>query len=497
MAMRLSGMISGLDTDSIVQELISAYSTKKDNIVKAQTKLSWKQDVWKELNTKIYHLYSKTLSDLRFTYTLNKKKTIVSDANKALVTGGNEAVNGTQTLEIKSLAKTGYLTGDKLTIGNGSTKITGTTTLSELGLPLPSSFEITTNGEVKEIALSADMTINELVFSLNKTGVNANFDTVNQRFFINSSTSGASGDFTFSASTPEGTTALSELGFTSAGAIKIDAQDAKIVLNGATFTSASNSFSINGLIINALGVTSDEITITTDTDNEGTYDTIKNFIKEYNTLIIEMDSLYNAASSKGYSPLTEKEKESMTEAEIEKWEEKIKSSLLRRDGTVSSLTSAMKNFMAKGFVINGKMYSLSTFGINTLDYFKAADNENGAYHIDGDSEDSSTSGKANKLKRAIATDPEGVTSFFTQFAKGLYDELGKKMQRTSLRSIYKVYNDKQLSDEYDDYSKQIKMWEEKIEKMEESYYQKFAAMEKALSTLQSQTSALSGLLGTK
>ena len=54
MAIRISGLTSGLDTDSIVQELVSAYSTKKENIEKKQTKLSWTQDAWKEMNTKIY-----------------------------------------------------------------------------------------------------------------------------------------------------------------------------------------------------------------------------------------------------------------------------------------------------------------------------------------------------------------------------------------------------------------------------------------------------------
>lgn len=59
MAIRISGLTSGLDTDSIVQELVSAYSTKKENIEKKQTKLSWTQDAWKEMNTKIYGFYSK------------------------------------------------------------------------------------------------------------------------------------------------------------------------------------------------------------------------------------------------------------------------------------------------------------------------------------------------------------------------------------------------------------------------------------------------------
>ena len=58
MAIRLSGMNSGLDTDSIVKALVSGYTTKKEKYEKAQTKLGWKQESWKSLNTKVYSLYS-------------------------------------------------------------------------------------------------------------------------------------------------------------------------------------------------------------------------------------------------------------------------------------------------------------------------------------------------------------------------------------------------------------------------------------------------------
>ena len=65
MPIRITGLNSGLDTDSIVQELVSAYRTKKDKYVKEQTKLGWKQDAWKEMNNKIYSFYSKTLSNIQ------------------------------------------------------------------------------------------------------------------------------------------------------------------------------------------------------------------------------------------------------------------------------------------------------------------------------------------------------------------------------------------------------------------------------------------------
>ena len=44
MPIRMTGMVSGLDTDSIVKELVSAYSTKKEKYEKEQTKLGWKQE---------------------------------------------------------------------------------------------------------------------------------------------------------------------------------------------------------------------------------------------------------------------------------------------------------------------------------------------------------------------------------------------------------------------------------------------------------------------
>ena len=60
MAMRVSGINSGLDTDAIVQELVSAYSKKTEKYEKEQTKLSWKQEAWKSLNSKVYSFYTNT-----------------------------------------------------------------------------------------------------------------------------------------------------------------------------------------------------------------------------------------------------------------------------------------------------------------------------------------------------------------------------------------------------------------------------------------------------
>ena len=44
--MRLSGLISGMDTESIIKQLVSAKQTKVDDAKKAQTKLEWKTTAW-------------------------------------------------------------------------------------------------------------------------------------------------------------------------------------------------------------------------------------------------------------------------------------------------------------------------------------------------------------------------------------------------------------------------------------------------------------------
>ena len=155
----------------------------------------------------------------------------------------------------------------------------------------------------------------------------------------------------------------------------------------------------------------------------------------------------------------------------------------------------MKVAMAKSYTINGKSQSLSSFGINTLGYFVSADNEKNAYHIDGNSKDESAKSNTDRLKAAIASDPDTVATFFNELAKGVYSELDSRMKTTTLSSAYKVYNDKQLKSEYDDYTEQIKNWETKLSDMEDYYYKKFSSMEIALSKLNSQQTQLSGLLG--
>lgn len=755
MAIKITGMYSGLDTESIINELASAQSYKKNKLVKAQTKLSWKQDAWKALNTKIYKFYSNTLSDLRFESSFIKKSTKVSNTNAIRIVSGENAANGVNTVKVDKLAKTAYLTGGDLTTADG-VMFTSKATLKQLGFSGEGSFSVSGSGITIDVDINEDMTLEDVVGKFKAMGLNASYDQDNQRFFISSANSGAINNFTLTANDSKGMEALAKLGLLStfdpdseeykgyktwadyatdtaayqkvldaevarraaaykaandqlaadneqirknnitnqenleklegydpnetrdslkeslyghevtkdkldadgnripkldadgneitdadgntvyetetvteyntgsiggelkaakerlaelqkqledykkddspateddiaaveqaiidattdveakqktfdeaetryafldgieknkklieeneatiadnqtyyaedadgnvtatqklsddvkaeydekvanavkvmngdykdlATATKVDGCDAEITMNGAKFTSMSNTFTINGLTFDALETTTNEVTITTTEDTDGIYNMIKNFFSEYNKLINEMDSLYNADAAKGYDPLLSEEKKELSDSEVEEWEKKIKDSLLRKDSTLSTVSDAMKTILMQGVEVNGKQMYLSDFGINTLGYFTAPENERNAYHIDGDADDSSTSKETDVLKAMIAADPDTVTAFFTKLSNKLYDSLTEKMSATTMSSAFTVYNDKQMKSDYESYTEKISKQEEKLNDLIDNWYKKFSAMETALAKLESKNSAVSSMFG--
>lgn len=569
MAMRVSGINSGLDTDSIVQELVSAYNTKTEKYQKEQTKLSWKQEIWKGLNTKVYSLYN-NVGKLRFSSAYSTKKTTSSDTTKATVSASSNAVNGTQKLHVLATAQSGYLTGGKLSLreevtdADGTTKlqdvkgaVKAETKLSELGFTGDeASLNINTTDEdgnavTKTVSLTKDSTIQDVVNALKDNGLNASFDANNGRIFVSSKNTGKAADFSLSSATTklvekkdadgnvikdsngkpemESVTLSGEeqvaskkliglLGLDTDSsntygnkAAKIDGRDAVIALNGVKYTNTTNDFAINGLNISVNGVTDDvadpdstdlsslndstAISINTTTDSQGIYDTVKDFLTEYNNIINEITKLYNADSAGSYEPLTDDEKDKMSDTEIEKWETKIKDSLLRRDSSLSSVMNTMMTSMSQPIEINGKSYSLSSFGIQTHGYLNAAENEQNAYHIDGDEDDENTSGNQDKLMAAITSDPDTVIEFMKQLSTNLYKSIDDQMQSNDLRSRYKIYNDKEMDKQYRNLTKTIKEWESKVSDKEDYYYKQFSNMETALAKLQSQTSSISSMLG--
>lgn len=711
MPIRMTGLTSGLDTESIVNQLMSAQRTKQTKVENKKQKLEWKQEIWKGLNTKIYGFYKDSLSKMKYSSNYSTKKASVSDSTKLTATESTKAAAGSYKVEIKSIASAQYVTSGKLSYkdssGNTNTATTSTK-LSDLGMSSGTVLKLEVGDKSSALEVKDDTTIKDFVNFCSNAGLNATFDEKQQRFFLSSKDSGEENSFSLSANTysSEGDTAITELndavglanlkssqktkynsivygsiasgtqisdddketlksiavssadadakskaiefyraslnktydisdeekekikkkydsdltlsgddrtkaiadaiekrkqsdieeklktdeyktkiseavtkgitaeevrkaglavnddsgvedpasiskytfektetrkenaenaiesavgkfntaiesGITSdngSGLLKLGlsnfdgatsykegdlasnmvlskAADTEIVYNGATLTSNNTSIEVAGVTLNLLGTTAagESVNVTVSNDTSAVYDTIKEFITEYNSILKTMNTYYDAASASSYEVLTDEQKEAMSDDEVDKWNTKIKDSLLRRDSTLSSLISVMKTDMMGSYkASNGKTYSLANLGISTS---SKNYNEGGLLHIKGDEDDDEFADSTNTLMKMLEEDPDTVKEVLSGLASNLYDSLNKKMSTSTMSSALTFYNDKEMASQLSDYKKEISNWESKLSDMEEKYYSQFSAMETALAKLQSQQNTLSSYLG--
>lgn len=696
MAIRVSGMNSGMDTESIVSQLVAAQQTKVDKVTKSKTMIEWKKDAWSTMNSSIYKFYTGALAKVKTYGNFKSKAATASDTTKASITASNTAVAGSYQYRVNQLATAAVLTGGKLdskysattnltaadkivdkdpslsgkeisfsyqgvenildgegkqlyyvqtknadgsvslnesqtvgkdaTLSEGQTLVAATQTVDknvsytfsdessvndinkflkdngitgitasvsagkisfsntngvkadENGNPVAKAtasisgdalgaLGIATDGitgeaslnvnyvpqlddegdEVKDsagktvykaeggvaaaasaltykvdnssikgdslvsdlfnfngsasttislgsnyndITINATDTVDDVLDKFSKQGINAKFDTTNQRIFLTAPNTGAAKDFTL---LDGGSGFLSTLGLDAASATKVDGQDSSITLNNVEFTSATNSVNVEGLgltfDLKAANAEGEYNTVNVSNDVDGVYNMVKDFISEYNKLVASMSTSYYADKCT-YDPLTDEEADAMTESQVNKWEEKIKTSILRRDDTLSSVMSTMRSALSSTVEIDGKNYGLSSIGIHTGEY-----TERGVLHIYGDADDASFVGKDNKLKELLSTDPDKVMNVLAGLTQNLYGSLTTQMKSSTLSSALTLYNDKSMNKQISEYSDTISTMETKLTEMEDRYYKQFSAMETALAKLDSNKSAVSSMLG--
>lgn len=700
MAIRMSGLASGMDTESIVKALMMAKTAKKTKIEAKKTKLEWKQNIWSGLNTKLYNFYKDYAGKLRFQSNYQTKKATSSDTSKVTATAGSGATKGSHTLKVISLAAAQKVTGSKLgqyttteTDDQGVTHtvqkdVSGSTKLTDLGFANDGSQQIQikmggADGKTISFNVDENTTVNDFVSKLQSAGLNASFDAKQGRFFISSKESGKDNGFTITSATLSGSqnaaqtalknaigygdmssdqqyevqsvmsslqngtdadkvtaaqtklietvdanakdtiteyyrkqksdqltldylgsdgktltaagrqalkdanmdndtyvdddrvaalkslittktseylnsdamktqidsevvsglaaagvdskadrdiainnavanyatevsggvtadsdanSSLTKLGLANiyngtavaenpdgTGMVVVASEDSKIQLDGATITGSSTTMDVNGMTLNLIGVTDSEITLTVENDTSAVYDSIKEFINQYNSVLTEMNKYYYASSARDYDVLTDEEKEAMSDDEVEKWETKIKDSLLRRDSTLNGLLQTMRTSMTNTVITasNGKKYSLANLGITTGTDYK----EYGLLHIKGDEDDTEYSDSANTLMNLLQEDPDVVAEVLSGITNKLYEDLQQKMKSTSLSSALTFYNDKEMNSQLSRYKDSITEWESKLADLEERYYKQFTAMEKAMSNLNSQQNLFSQYLG--
>lgn len=703
MPLRMTGMTSGLDTDSIVSALMEAQTTKKTKVENKKTKLEWTQNIWIGLNKKLYSFYTDSAGKMRFQSSYQTKKAASSDASILTATAQSSASSGSYTVKVNQLAAAQYVTSAKVsaksTDASGKvteSKVTSDTKLSALGFDTEGDTTIEITAGEKTINLNVDetTTVRDFVNALKDAGLNASFDEKQGRFFISAKESGADGKFTITSKTMTGeqvaaqnklmdsvdysnlssgdqdtvkkilsdlknaqdtsaaadaekslqdisdrtakekateyyknkltddmlskykyetdgtdgngdahkagdidyskvkqalqeagldnnvytesdrlivlkqkiiepavteklaseeytgkidnavtsglgdagiekqseryaTISLAVNGYAQAmkdgteqskesalkllgmddidgsavkesadgtGMVVIEAADSIVQVNGATLTSSNTTLDVNGLSLNLVSASDREVKVTVSNDSTAVYDAIKDFVEQYNSALSEMNKYYYADSSRGYDPLTDDQKEAMSDEEVEKWETKIKDSLLRRDSTLSGILETFRTSLT-GITVkasDGKTYSLANLGITTGKDYK----EYGLLHIKGDEDDTDYADSENTLQSMINSDPDIVMEVMSGIASNLYNNINKKISTTTtMKSALSFYNDKEMTKQMTQYKKDIKSWETKLSDMEDRYYKQFSAMETALSKLQSQQNSLASYLG--
>jgi len=301
-----------------------------------------------------------------------------------------------------------------------------------------------------------------------------------------------------------------------AGTSYTKGQDAvmDVEINGKRFenlTRSSNSFDIDGLTVNVKGTFEakgkdgaayDPVTFETTTDSDKIVEAIKSFVDDYNEMITEIKNAYStlpAEKSNGnrYEPLTAEQEEEYSESELKAYNEKAKQGILFGDSTLSSMYSKMLNAIQPGGT-DGQ--TLREIGIGTS-------YSSGLTTISLDED---------KLRAALESDPDKVKNAFTKTREGgaSSDGLMQTMQNT-LNNYVKTtgepkgvlitragsakaptsLNSNSLKSQIDSYDNQIDRWTDKMADQIDRYTTQFSRLEQLIAEMNSQASAMSGLMG--
>lgn len=296
-------------------------------------------------------------------------------------------------------------------------------------------------------------------------------------------------------------------------------QDAKftVTVNGETkeMTRSSNSVNIDGLTItmkdtfdgakdedgkdavDSAGRPKNSITFKSTTDSDKIVDAVKTMIEDYNTMMSEIKSAYatmpyqkSNGTFANYEPLTEDERQGMSESAIERYEEKAKQGILFGDRNLSSLYDKMRNAFA-----GRNEAALRSMGI-TISYSMS----DGSQTVTLDE---------SKLRDVLDSDPEKVTQVFTgetgvmqtmktqldMYSKTTGEPKGILIQQAGspLSSLSLMNNSWQK--EIDNYNTQIEKWQDKLSNQVDRYTQQFSRLEMLINQMNSQSSTLAGLMG--
>ena len=544
---RFGGMASGLDTESLVKQLVAAERTKVDKYTQQKIYKQWQQSAYNDVNKTMANFILDSRKNLGLTKTTSTGALIsgsidsVDWAKKASssstafdVTASAIAPSGSSTLKVEKLATGASLSSTK------SDGLSSTVKASELlgdGLFDPTSKEATIKINDKEIILHADDTLSTIAGKIRiETGLNANFDSGSNRFFISTKQTGTDSKIYYDKADTVTDTLMQKLNFATMPEDTLDTnkrslsgQNASIIYNGTdSIEYQSNNISINGLNLTLKAESTVAETINVNTDVDGAYNKIKEFVDEYNKLLDGFNSKLSEKTYRDFQPLTDEQKEAMSETDVKLWEEKAKSGLLKNDQTITNMMQKMRQDLYKEVEGFGGMYDI---GITTGSW-----RDNGKLTIDeiklkealrNDSEkvlntlfktsdipeqtiNSSDSETVKAEKLALMNQRNSEMGAFsrvydnlTSGIKDIVSKSGPGSEAALLRSVksnilidYVTSGSRSLIDkDVSEIDKRISRETERLASLEERYWKQFTALEKAMSQMNSQSSWLSQQFG--
>lgn len=547
--LRITGLATGMDTDQMIKDLMKVERTRVDRVKQDKQILEWRRELYNSINKdfanfilntkKEFGLTGTTSTGSMFNQSLSSlnwvKRAVSSNENAIKASTTAQAINGSYDVTVHRLAD-----GVK---GASSENIDGDIKAFLSGLGEETlKFKINT-GET--ITINSSDTMSTIVKKINSSGsgVQASYDSSIGRLFLQ--TTGTGKEATLNITDVNGSTdfinalSLKVTSYDNEGNLISETEednrmlkvntlyngvDAKITFNGAeNITKSSNQFTINGINLDLK--TTGSTTIKVDTDTDAVYDKIKGFVDKYNEIVDKMGKLLGEKEYRSFRPLTEEQKEAMKEKEIELWEEKAKSGLLRNDSIISSTMQKVRSSLYENVEgIEGPFKALFDIGITTEKW--AAGTVGGRLEINSD-----------RLKKAITEDVNGVLDLLfkeagtitvtdaegnteTKQGKGgvitrMYDLMIDGMKEVINKAgpgedtgLFRNIRSNMLIDFVTEYGS-ISMLDKDISKLdlrvddlnrylvskEDQYYKQFAAMEKYIQQMNSQGSWMMQQLG--
>lgn len=377
--------------------------------------------------------------------------------------------------------------------------------------------QFTINGTTINLGKTfANATLSDVMTAVNTSGagVEMKYDSLNDKFSLTSKATGASESISFT-DTDAANGLFKALGIEQANLQA--GEDALFDLDGVTdMQRSTNDFTIDGVSYSLKSDASPavDVKITVSGNTTDLVNKIKGFVTKYNEVIDKINGELSEKKSRDYVPLTDEQRESMSEDDIKKWEEKAKAGLLRSDSLLSSIANNMRKALSD--VVSGSSTSLAKIGITT-----------GSYEMKGKLVIDET-----KLTAAIKDNAEGVVQLFTQESQYSYTEAQTDTTKRTTRysesgiaqRLYDIIQDNirttrdnngkkgillekagiqgDISEFSNLMNKSISEKDVLIDKLldklvdkENALYIKFTAMEKALSQMNSQSSWLASQTG--